>query len=190
MEKYMKLNKKIYEIISFISNKDQMTEEEYRYILELSLEKDMLVFGCGKDSCLWRLISKNVLFLEHNKKWINNTFNDTIHITYSCTIPDTDHLLEKYIAGNDNELYLKCIKNNKYIQNKIWDTILVDGPEGYDIKKNHGRIQSIFMAKKLANKDTNIFVHDINRNVEKKCCEVFKLRKINELNKLGHFKIQ
>lgn len=166
-----------------------MTEKEYRYILDLSLNKKMLIFGCGKDSNLWRLISSEVLFLEHNKKWIDKKYKDTIYIKYSSTISHTNILLEEFKQNQYNNLYVESLKNNQLITNKVWDTILVDAPEGWDANKHHGRVQSIFMSKVLANTNTNIFIHDIDRNIEKKCCEVFGFKKINIIDKLCHLQI-
>lgn len=183
------MQKQINQIISSISNRGQMTEKEYRYILDLSLNKKMLIFGCGRDSNLWRLISSEVLFLEHNQKWIDKKYNDTIHIHYSSLMTNTNILLEEFKKNIYDNLYIESIKNNQSIIHKSWDSILVDAPEGWDTTKHHGRVQSIFMAKVLANTNTNIFIHDIDRNIEKKCCEVFGFKKINIIDKLCHLQI-
>lgn len=182
------MHQEINQIILSISNKSQMTEKEYRYITDLSLGKNMLIFGCGNDSNLWRLVANKVVFLEHNKKWINNKYNDTLHIQYTSTMLNTDILLEEFKQTKYDNLYIESIKNNELI-NQFWDTILVDAPEGYDKNKNHGRVQSIFMAKFLSNINTNIFVHDINRDIEKKCCEIFGFKKITEFDRLGHYQV-
>lgn len=181
------MQSKINQIISSISNKDQMTDREYRYITDLSYGKNMLVFGCGKDSNLWRIVSSKVLFLEHNKKWIDKKYNDIIHVQYSSLIKNTEILLEKFKENQYNDLYIQSLINNNEAINTSWDTILVDAPEGWDENKHHGRVQSIFMGKILANAHTNIFVHDINRKIEQRCCEAFGLKKINEFDRLGHY---
>lgn len=181
------MQNKINEIISAISNKDQMTEKEYRYITDLSSGKKMLIFGCGKDSNLWRIVADKVLFLEHNKKWIDKKYNDTIHIQYSSSIKNTDILLEKFKQNQCDDLYIQSLINNESVSKTSWDTILVDAPEGWNENKHHGRVQSIFMAKFLAHIHTNIFVHDINRTIEKKCCEVLGFKQVNEFDRLGHY---
>lgn len=181
------MQNKIDQIVFSISNKYQMTDREYRYIANLSSSKNMLVFGCGKDSNLWRLVANKVLFLEHNKKWIDKSYNDTIYTQYSSLIKNTDILLEEFKQNQYDNLFIKSLLNNELIVNTSWDSILVDAPEGWNENKHHGRVQSIFMAKFLANIHTNIFVHDINRKIEKKCCEVFDLKKINEFDRLGHY---
>lgn len=181
----------IKEIIENISSKSSsMSSEQYSYITSLSANKKMLVFGCGRDSILWRSISSKVLFLEHNSNWIDKNYDDIIKIVYTSKMNETTKLLDEYINNNYQKLYVKEIVENPTINNESWDVILVDSPEGYDPNKNHGRIQSIFMAKMLAKENTEVLVHDINRHVEKKCCEVFNLKKIKQIGNLGHYKLK
>ena len=67
-----------------------------------------------------------------------------------------------------------------------WDVIFVDGPPG-NKKRSHGRMQSIYTAYKLANKNTEIFVHDCNRPVEDTYTKhFFEIEK--QLKKLRHCK--
>lgn len=183
------MQKQIHQIILSILSKYQMTEKEYEYIANTSLDKKMLVFGCGRDSILWRSISSKVLFLEDNLNWIDKNYDDTIRITYTCKMKETTFLLNEYRNNNYEKLYVKDIIENSKITDESWDTILVDGPEGHDINRNHGRVQSIFMSKMLANQNTNIFVHDINRDIEKQCCETFDLKQIYKIDRLGLYKI-
>jgi hypothetical protein len=169
------LNKReVEELIQSIGGKSSsMSSQQFTYIKNHSIDKKMLVFGCGRDSILWRSISEKVLFLEHNSSWIDQNYDDIVKVVYTCKMRETTKLLEEYKNNNYENLYVKDIIENPMICEESWDIILVDGPEGYDMNKTHGRVQSIFMGKRLANSNTDIFVHDINRYVEKKCCEVF-----------------
>lgn len=170
-------------------NSGQMTYREYKYIADLSIDKNMLVFGCGKDSDLWRFVSSNkVIFIEHNTQWIDKSKNDIICVKYTCKIKDTDELIQQYLDNNYDNLFVKSLKNNNNLSNTKWDTILVDSPEGYN-NHCHGRVQSIFAAKQLANTNTNIIVHDIDRYLENKCCDIFFNHKLNEFDRLGHYKL-
>lgn len=180
---------KLDNIILNISNKGQMTEKEYRYIIDFCHNKNILVFGCGKDSEIWRLVSKKALFLEHNKEWIDNKLNDVIKVSYSSKMDQTDYLLDCYLNGDFSGLYAKEILDNDLIKSEIWDNILVDAPEGYDLTRHHGRIQSIFASKILANKNTNIFIHDIDRKIENECWRTFGFNLVESFDRLGHFKI-
>jgi len=168
------------------NNGTQMTKEEYEYIASFLQNINFLVFGTGHDSNLWRLANSEGLttFLEHNKKWISN-HTDIIKITYTTTISAADQLLEEYRSGNHKnlEIYLPEI-----VQNTKWDCILVDSPEGFN-KKSIGRMQSIYTARKLANKKTNIFIHDCDRYVEDLYSKEFFTKQVKQFTKLKHFKI-
>jgi uncharacterized protein (TIGR01627 family) len=136
-----------------------MTSEEYQEITENLGEKNFLVFGTGYDSDLWRNANKKgvTIFLEHDDKWIPKDSNDVIKVKYTTTKPQY-----KDIIDDEKALTMELpdiVKNTK------WDIIFVDSPTGYS-KKCHGRMQSIYAAKLLSDKDTLVYIHDCNRRVE------------------------
>lgn len=162
----------------------QMTEEEYTYIASLLGNKNVLVFGTGHDSNIWREANNDglIIFLEDNDKWIQDA-NDVYRVSYTSVLTDADKFLEEYKLGIFDKLKINLpdtVKNTK------WDVIIVDAPAG---NKSHfpGRMQSIFTAKKLARKNTDIFVHDCDRKVEDLYTKEFFGEPKKQLTKLRHF---
>jgi CYTH domain-containing protein len=172
------------EILDRISNRGQLSRKEYEYVIGISKNKNMLVFGCGNDSTLWRGVCKNVHFLEHNTRWIDNSHGDVTQIKYTIKMSDTNRILSD-ILNNSASLYLKEMDE---IAKKDWDVILVDSPEGWDLKNHHGRLQSVYIANFIANNETDIIVHDIDRKVERLCVDNLLGEKILEFDRLGHYK--
>ena len=165
--------------------KSQMERVEYEYISSFLGNKNFLVFGTGYDTEFWRFCNLKGfnIFLEHDSKWILKSNKDTFLIDYTCNILNYKNLLLQY-------------KNNDYSNLKIdlppivyttkWDVILVDGPPG-NKKNSIGRMQSIFMAKFLSSKNTDILIHDCDREVENLYSkELFKI--VKQLTKLRHCK--
>jgi len=128
---------------------------------------NFLVFGLGNDSRFWIKINKSgrTAFLEDNYHWFNkikksNSRHEAYLINYPNNITQWEDILNK-----PKKLKLDLPKE---ITETQWDVILVDGPAGWKIKKQfHGRMSSIYMAKKLIKKNGIIFVHDCLRKVEK-----------------------
>lgn len=145
------------------TNNRQMTEEEYRYVASFLGDKNFLVFGTGYDSDLWRRANKNGLtfFLENNKQWITN-YKDTFVVNYNTKRTQAKKLLREYNKGNTEKLEIELPEQ---IKNISWDIIFVDSPEGHS-KTTPGRMQSIYMARRLSQNHTEILIHDCNRFVE------------------------
>lgn len=165
----------------------QMTEAEYRYIASFLENKNVLVFGTGHDSNLWRHSVKNgkILFLEHNIEWITDS-KDICQIKYTTHKgKDAYRLLEDYTRGIVKELELNL---PQIVYNTRWDVILVDSPEGG--KKRHpGRMQSIYAANQLASLGTHVFIHDCDREVEDLYSKTMFKKLIKELTKLRHYQV-
>lgn len=167
------------------TRKKQMTEEEYRYISTFLEDKNVLVFGSGFDSDLWRYSNKNgtIVFLEHNEKWITN-FSDTYVVKYSTQRCEGLRLLEDYKNGITKEIEMdlpEVVKNTK------WDIIIVDSPEG-GLESQPGRMQSTYAAMKLATTETDIFIHDCDREIEDLYSKAMFSNLIKELTKLRHLR--
>lgn len=167
-----------------VNKNSQMTKEEYIYICSFLSNANFLVFGTGNDSDYWRECNNKgyTIFLENKKEWIDSTKDDIIHVEYTCKLSEYKKLLEEYKNKQYNNLIIN-IPNELY---KIeWDSILVDSPEGWgDICP--GRMQSIFMASKLAKEKTNIFIHDCNRKVENIYSKEMFSKEIKMLKTLRH----
>lgn len=138
----------------------QMTREEYTEIAEKLGGKNLLVFGTGYDSDLWRKANGGgrTVFLENLDEWIPEGSTDVIKVAYTTKITDHAELLEK-----EDALTMGCLPDD--ILGGVWDVIFVDSPTGYT-SDCPGRMQSIFTAMKVANEDTLIYVHDCDRIVE------------------------
>jgi len=183
-------NKVIDELIEkqmCLTKNKQMTEEEYRYIASFLSDKNFLVFGTGYDSDLWRQANKNgkTIFLEHNAQWITN-FQDTYRIVYTSNLRRDKHtLLEQYKQGDYSRLEIDMPEE---VKNTAWDVILVDSPEGGKKKHYHGRMQSIYAAKKLAHDNTDILIHDCDRYIEDTYSSEMFNTFITQLTKLRHYR--
>lgn len=169
------------------SNHGQMTAEEYRYIGSFLGNKNFLVFGTGHDTPLWRYANRTgkTLFLENNSKWINPEDKDVIKVTYTTKRAWHKKLLEEYHNGIFDNLKMNLLNEVKETK---WDCIFVDAPVGTTDKKP-GRMQSIFTASILANKDTDVFIHDCDRIVEDIYSKAMFPTIIKDLTKLRHVKL-
>lgn len=169
------------------SNGGQMTAEEYRYIASFLGNKNFLVFGTGHDTPLWKYSNKEgkTFFLENISKWIDPTDSSVFKVNYATRRSQYKELLEEYHQGNFSRLTMELPKEIVDIK---WDCIFVDSPKGTS-EKSPGRMQSIFASSRLASKDTDIFVHDVDRTVEDVYSTEMFSTIINELTKLRHVKL-
>lgn len=164
----------------------QMTEEEYIYIASLLGNKNVLVFGTGHDSNIWKEANNNglTIFLEDNDKWIEDT-NDVYRVSYTSVLTDADKLLEEYKLGIFDNLKIDL---PHIVKNTNWDIIIVDAPAG---NKSHfpGRMQSIYSAKILSKKNSHVLIHDCDRYVENLYTTAMFEKPYKELTKLRHYVI-
>lgn len=182
-------DQKVIELINHIIDKTQntqMTTIEYQYMASFLHDKNLLVFGTGYDSDLWRYANRfgSTVFLEHNDKWITDE-EDIYKVRYTTHKKrDSKRLLELYKKDITNELLLDL---PSIVYDYKWDIILVDSPEGG--KNCHpGRMQSIYTAKILSSPGTNIFIHDCDREVEDTYSKTMFKNLKKELTKLRHYK--
>lgn len=177
-------NTTVNDLISGLIDKNQMTRQEYEYIVSIATDKNMLVFGTGNDTPLWQMISKHSVFLENDPNWIPKENKQNVYlVNYTCKIEEYKTYFNSLKNGDDSSLIIDLPDKTK----DKWDVILVDAPTGYSIRQ-HGRMQSIYAAYLLANEDTDIFIHDYNRDVEKLYCNHLFKTKIQLIDKLIHVK--
>lgn len=159
--------------------KGQMERNEYEYVSHFLGNKNFLVFGTGYDTEFWRHCNKGInIFLEHDKKWIPEDSSDVYLVEYNTQILKYKDYL--------NDYSLLEMNLPQQVLDTKWDVIFVDGPPG-NKKRSHGRMQSIYTAWKLANENTDVFVHDCNRPVEDTYSKhFFTIEK--QLKKLRHCK--
>jgi TFIIF-interacting CTD phosphatase-like protein len=124
------------------------------------------------------------LFLENIGKWIKPEDTDVVKVSYTTKRAWHKELLEEYRQGKVDRLIMNLPQE---VLNTKWDCIFVDSPVGTTDKKP-GRMQSIFMASKLANSSTDIFVHDCDRQVEDIYTKEMFSSIEKELTKLRHCK--
>ena len=182
------MNKEYEELLSTLMEavKDtQMTEEEYRYFTSFLEGKNVLVFGSGRDSNLYRHCVKNgtVHFLENDPTWIPSEATDISLVTYTTHRNQAFDFLDALLRGR-NDLGINIPNRIREIK---WDVVFVDSP--WDGK--HGRMQSIYESARLIKKDGDMFIHDCDRPIENVFSTLIygKSNLVKELTKLRHYKL-
>lgn len=174
---------------------------------------NFLVYGLGHDSLMWASLNPRgtTLFLEEDIQWVHKTLRNApllrVHaVRYDTRLSDADDLLSSYkkvkecmppavtLRGNERcRLALSELPEEVY--RKEWDAIMIDAPRGY-FAAAPGRMAVIFSAAVMARHRkragvTHVFVHDVNRNVEKSFAEEFLCMKYlaEAEGRLWHFVI-
>jgi len=117
---------------------------------------NVLVFGCGSDSPLYRTATLGrVVFIEDHPYFFENCPYEKYLVSYTTSVgvwwpEDTPTDFPKELLE------------------VTWDVIIVDGPTGY-AWDCPGRQLSIYTAS-LFQETAIVYVHDYNREWEKACC--------------------
>lgn len=151
------------------SGKGLMSEAQYISVAnEINKVQpcNLLIFGLGEDSHLWRDINKDgqTFFLEDDDDWIAKFSNKNLNIySVSYTTKAEDH---KSINFNTDKLKMDLPEKIKSIP---WDIIFVDGPLGHNPPrpyKGPGRMQSIYAAHCLLKVGGICIFDDMGRLIE------------------------
>ncbi|KAJ4830222.1 hypothetical protein Tsubulata_035757 [Turnera subulata] len=174
---------------------------------------NFLVFGLGHDSLMWASLNPRgtTLFLEEDPKWVQSILKHIPHlrarvVQYPTRLAEADRLLSAYkeepeclppdvrLKGNTGcKLALSGLEDEVY--DKEWDVIMVDAPRGY-FAAAPGRMGAIFTAAVMARERTragvtHVFLHDVDRRVERMYAEEFLCRKylVESEGRIWHFEI-
>ncbi|KAF7801709.1 putative methyltransferase At1g27930 [Senna tora] len=187
------------------------------YDILLSLAPcNFLIFGTGHDSLMWDSFNPHgtTLFLEEDPKWTYSTLRHfpilNVHtLSFATQLSDAPFLLLSYNEdcwGGGSGNAMMRLKGNKgcklalsdmpdEVYDRDWDVIMIDGPRGY-YAEAPGRMAVIYSAAVMARARkrsgvTHVFVHDMDRKVERRYAEEFLCMKykVSEVGRLWHFAI-
>ncbi|XVE48531.1 hypothetical protein DITRI_Ditri01bG0009100 [Diplodiscus trichospermus] len=179
-------------------------------VLEKKSPCNFLVFGLGHDSLMWSSLNHGgrTVFLEEDEAWIEQIRRrfpilESYHVTYDSKVNQADNLMDvgrgpECTAVGDPK-YSMCQLALKGLPSEVyemkWDLIMVDAPTGY-YEEAPGRMTAIYTAGMMArNKEgggkTDVFVHDVNREVEDKFSMAFLCQGYmkKQEGRLRHFRI-
>ncbi|KAL7110067.1 hypothetical protein ACP275_05G001700 [Erythranthe tilingii] len=176
---------------------------------------NFLVFGLGHDSLMWNALNPRgtTLFLEEDPKWFSAVLKgDAAHALHAETVPyrtqlsQADELLLHYRNEPDCSATSSFIRGNtkcrlalNMLSDKVydteWDLIMIDAPRGF-FAEAPGRMAAIYSAAVMARNRkkvgvTHVFLHDVDRKVEKMYAEMFLCKKhlVKAVGRLWHFQI-
>ncbi|EPS63199.1 hypothetical protein M569_11587, partial [Genlisea aurea] len=160
---------------------------------------NFLVFGLGRDSFMWAALNPRgtTLFLEEDPDWVRKVLSEApvlraATVSFRTQLSEADELLRHYQAepdcwpaksslrGNTScRLALDMLPDEVY--DTEWDVIMIDAPRGY-FPEAPGRMSAIYSAAVMARNrrktgSTHVFLHDVDRKVEKTYAEKFLCRK-------------
>ncbi|KAH9289794.1 hypothetical protein KI387_033911, partial [Taxus chinensis] len=152
---------------------------------------NFLVFGLGHDSSLWNALNfrGKTVFLEEDATWIEEALKGhpqlkgkAHHVDYPTKLSQAEDLIRYYgsegsssctpkmgLRSSKCKLALRNLSDEIY--DTEWDVIMIDAPRGY-FDAAPGRMTAIFSAAVMASNRkkegvTDVFLHDVNRRVEK-----------------------
>jgi len=169
-----------------------LSPPEIALIRQFVLSKNacrFLVFGLGNDSVYWHKMNKRGIthFLEDNSEWNSKVVTRYPYLNCTLITYHTQRHEWRSLLNQPDKLYIPL--PDEVLQDK-WDVILVDAPAGNE-DLTPGRMQSIFMAAKLAKVSGHceIFVHDCHREVESTYSDRFlgPENLIKQIDNLRHY---
>uniref|UniRef100_A0A1J3H8V4 Glucuronoxylan 4-O-methyltransferase 2 n=1 Tax=Noccaea caerulescens TaxID=107243 RepID=A0A1J3H8V4_NOCCA len=179
-------------------------------VLDKKSPCNFLVFGLGHDSLMWASLNHGgrTLFLEEDKAWIETVTKkfpnlESYHVVYDTKRKDSNKLIDlektedcKSVSDpRDSKCALSLKGFPADVYETQWDLIMVDAPTGYH-DEAPGRMSAIYTAGLLARNrfdggETDVFVHDVNRQVEDEFSATFLCRGYlkKQEGRLRHFTI-
>ncbi|KAF3949780.1 hypothetical protein CMV_024390 [Castanea mollissima] len=181
-------------------------------ILQILAPCNFLVFGLGHDSLMWASLNPRgtTLFLEEDPKWVQTVLKRApvlraSTVRYHTRLYEADNLLSTYESEPDCSPSNTRLKDTRCrlaltelpgeVYEKEWDMIMIDAPRGY-FPDAPGRMAAIYTAAVMARARTrvgvtHVFLHDVNRKVEKGYAREFLCMKykVNGVGRLWHFEI-
>ncbi|KAE8681277.1 Glucuronoxylan 4-O-methyltransferase 2 [Hibiscus syriacus] len=178
-------------------------------VLEKKSPCNFLVFGLGHDSLMWTSLNHGgrTVFLEEDKAWIEQIKGElpsleSHHVEYATKVREADGLMERgmkeecKVVGDPR--FSKCELALKGFPNEIyeveWDVIMVDAPTGFH-NEAPVRMNAIYaaglMARNGEERETDVFVHDVDRVVEDNVSKAFLCEGYlrEQQGRLRHFNI-
>ena len=149
----------------------------------------LLVFGLGRDSPLWSRVNLGgmTVFLEDDPMWFQQILRK--HRQLTAHLVDYASRREEWreLLDSPGRLALALPES---IERERWDVILIDGPAGFT-DSNPGRMKAIAVARSLAARPADVFVHDCDREVEQVYCDRFlgPENLLDEVGVLRHYRI-
>ncbi|EAY84554.1 hypothetical protein OsI_05925 [Oryza sativa Indica Group] len=173
-----------------------MPEEDVRAIASVLRRRApcrLLVFGLGAETPLWRALNHGgrTVFLDENPFYVAHMEGalpglEAYDVSYATAVREFPDLLDAARAAQSadcrpvqNLLFSDCRLAINDLPNQLydvsWDVILVDGPSGFT-EGSPGRMSAIFSAAVMARtkgSETEVLVHDYQREVEIACAREF-----------------
>ncbi|XP_047075899.1 protein IRX15-LIKE-like [Lolium rigidum] len=174
-----------------------MPEEDVRAIAAVLRRRapcNLLVFGLGAETPLWRALNHGgrTVFLDENPFYVAHMEGahgpglEAYDVAYATAVRELPDLLHAARASRraecrpvQNLLYSECRLAITDLPNALydvaWDVVLVDGPHGY-AEGSPGRMAAIYSAAVMARTrgtETDVLVHDFQREVESVCAKEF-----------------
>lgn len=158
---------------------------------------------------MWSVLNYGgrTIFLEEDEAWIQQIRRrfpmlESYHVTYDSKVNQANNLMEvgrgPECTALSDPRYSMCQLALKGLPSEVyetkWDLIMVDAPTGY-YEEAPGRMSAIYtagmMARNREDGETDVFVHDVNREVEDRFSKAFLCEGYmkKQVGRLRHFTI-